>query len=138
MAKCNICGREIADEEAWKLTFRGKTHYFDTEEHLHQFHPVNTLSRILSSVVLSKTFTELLAIGTGLGGILYTVLDLPDRALVFDTLSTIAAIAALVIGVEHLRYLREHRLLRRAVLLIGIGILITIAIMVWIFGLNQI
>jgi len=54
-----------------------------------------------------------------------------------DTVSAIAAIAALVVGIEHLRYLKEHNLLRRAVLFIGIGILISIAVLVWHFGLRS-
>ena len=32
-----------------------------------------------------------------------------------DTVSVISAIAALVIGVEHLRYVEEHQLLRRSI-----------------------
>jgi hypothetical protein len=68
------------------------------------------ISKILLRVVLSKNFTEHLAIGTGLGGILYTILDLPERAFL-DTLSTVSAIDALFIEIEHLHYLREHSLL---------------------------
>ena len=39
-----------------------------------------------------------------------------------------------LVGIEHLRYLKEHDLLRRAVLLIGVGILVIIAILVLHFG----
>lgn len=134
MVKCHICGKEVDDDKAIKVTVGGKTHYFDTEEHLNQFQPVKSISRILSSVVLSKTSAELVAIGTGLAGIFYTISALRTQALLMDTFSALAAIVALVIGIEHLRYLREHNLMRRAVLLFGIGILIIVAIAVWNFG----
>ncbi len=88
----------------------------------------------MSSVILSKTSAEIVAIGTGLVGIFYTILGFTDRALIMDSFSAIAAIVALIIGIEHLRYLKEHNLMRRAILLLGIGILITMAILVWNFG----
>jgi len=77
--------------------------------------------------------------GTGIGGIVYTLRGVTESALVMDTLSAIAAIAAIITGIEHLRYLKEHDLQRRTVLLIGIGIIISIALLVWNFGfsLNQ-
>ena len=139
MAKCACCGKEVDEEKSLKVTVGGKTHYFDGEEHLNKFQPINTMSQTLVSVILSKTSAELVAIGTGLGGIFYTILGLSGRALIMDLFSAIAAIVALVIGIEHLRYLRKHNLLRRAILLFGIGILIVIAILVWNFGfrLNQ-
>lgn len=130
MAKCSACGKEIDEKTGVKLALNGETHHF----HLHHVRSVSL--RILSSVVLNKTFAELLAIGTGLGGIIYTILEIPGNPLVMDTLSAIAAIAALFAGIEHLRYLKEHGLLRRAVLLIAIGILITIAVLVWHFGFS--
>lgn len=57
-----------------------------------------------------------------------------EIALVIDTLSARAAITALFVGIEHLRYLKEHDLQRRAVLLIGLSIIVTVAIIVWHFG----
>jgi len=134
LVKCSECGKEIDEKKALRLTINGKKHHF----HFH--HVRNVAQRISSGVVLNKTFAEIVAIGTGIGGIAYTLLGLADRALVMDTLSAIAAIAALIVGIEHLRYLKEHDLLRRAVLLIGTGILMTIALLVWHFGfrLNQI
>lgn len=112
----------------------GKKHYFDSEEHLNQFQPVKSISRKLSSVILSKTSAELIAIIAGLAGIFYTISDFPSQALLMDTFSAVAAIVALVIGIEHLRYLSEHNLMRRAVLIVGIGVLISIVIVVWTFG----
>ena len=139
MTKCAFCGKEMDKEKSLKVTVGGKTYYFDSIDHLNKFQPINKISRTLASVILSKTSAELVAIGTGLGGIFYTILGISDRALIMDLFSAIAAIVALVIGIEHLRILKEHNLLRRAVLLLGLGILITIAIVVWNFGfrLNQ-
>ena len=65
---------------------------------------------------------------------MYTLQDLTERALLMDTISLISALAAMLIGIEHLQYLRKHNLLRRAVRDIGIGILIAITIVVWHFG----
>ncbi|MCW4054071.1 MAG: hypothetical protein NWE84_04010 [Candidatus Bathyarchaeota archaeon] len=134
MVKCHVCGKKVDKDVAIKVTVGGETFYFDNEKHLNQFHPIKLISRSLSSVVLSKTSAELVAIVTGLAGIFYTILALPSQALVMDTFSALAAIAALVVGIEHLRYLREHNLARRAVLLVSICILIILAILVWIFG----
>ena len=134
MAKYTICGKEVDEETGLELMYGGKTHYFDRIEHMDKFLHIKTVSRTLSSVILSKTSAELVAIGTGLGGITYTILGVTNRALIMDLFSAIAAIIALVIGIEHLRYLKEHNLMRRTVLLLGIGILITISILVWNFG----
>jgi len=119
---------EVDEKKAVKLTIGGKRHYF----HLH--HVRNVAQRSLSSVVLSKTSAELIAILAGIGGIVYTLQSVVEIALVMDTLSAGAAIAALFVGIEHLRYLKEHDLLRRAVLLIGLSIIVTVAIIVWHFG----
>ena len=130
MVKCSHCGEEVESKQTAKLVIEGKTHHF-------HFHHIKSLTqRILSGVVLSKTFAEVMAIGTGIGGIIYTLMGFADRALIMDTLSALAAITALIVGIEHLRYLKEHGLLGRATLLLGAGILITIAILVWHFGFN--
>jgi len=134
MVKCAFCEKEVDEEKSLKLTVGGKTHYFDSEEHMNKFVPIKTMAQTLVSVILSKTSAELVAIGTGLGGIFYTILGVSDRALVMDLSSAIAAIVALVIGLEHLRYLKEHNLTRRAILLLGIGILVVLVILVWNFG----
>ena len=88
----------------------------------------------LSSIVLNKTFFELLAIVTGIGGIYYTLFEIGNRALLMDTFSVITAIAATIIGVEHLRYVEEHMLVKRAVLMFGVLILTLIVLNVWHFG----
>ena len=51
-----------------------------------------------------------------------------------DTVSVITAIAAMIIGVEHLRYVEEHMLVKRAVLMTGFLILTLIILIVWHFG----
>jgi len=134
MAKCTFCGKEVAEEKSLRLMAGGKTQYFDSKEHMDKFLHIKSRSQTLSSVILSKTSAEIVAIGTGLGGIFYTILGFTDRALIMDLFSAIAAIVALIIGIEHLRYLKEHNLMRRAILLLGIGILITMALLVWNFG----
>ncbi len=92
--------------------------------------------RDLLSVVLSKAFSEIFAIGTGIGGILYTLQGIAPRALSMDALSAIAAIVSFVIGIGNLRYLKEHDLLRRAVLLPGLGTVMSIAILAWHYGFH--
>jgi len=61
---------------------------------------------------------------------MYTLQDLAERALLMDTISLISALAAMLIGLEHLQYLRKHDLVRRVVGGIGIGILFAITIVV--------
>ena len=130
MIKCSSCGKEI-DEKAVKLTIRGKKYHFCDEFCLRRFHLIRRETyRVFSSVVLNKTFAEIIAIITGLGGIAYTLIDVANRALLMDTFSAIAAIASFIAGVEHLRYLKEHNLRGRAVLFIGIGIMISLATIV--------
>lgn len=138
MIKECACGKELTEKSASvKVTIKDKTHYFCSESCLASFYATKRpTQRALISVVLSKTFAELLAIGTGIGGIAYTLVEVTNRALIMDTFSAITAIAALIIGVENLRYLKEHDLLQRAVLLAGLGIVISIAILVWHFGFH--
>ncbi len=135
MVECSVCGREVDEKAAVKLTIEERTYNFCNESCLGSFHVVRHQARgTLSSVVLNKTFAELVAIGTGVGGIAYTLLGVVYRALVMDTLSAVAAIAAFIVGVEHLRYLKEHNLVGKAVLLAGIGIILAVVLIVWHFG----
>jgi hypothetical protein len=55
-------------------------------------------------------------------------------ALTLDTVSVVSALIALFIGVEHLRYVEEHKLLKRAIIFLSITIIISFAILVWHFG----
>ena len=135
MVECSVCGREIDEKAAVKLTMKGRTYHFCDESCLSNSHIVrHRARRILSGVVLNKTFAEVVAIGTGIGGIAYTLQGVAYRALVMDTLSAVAAIGAFIVGVEHLRYLREHNLVGKTVLLAGIGIILGIVLIVWHFG----
>ena len=135
MVKFSVCGKEIVEKPSTSITMDNKTYNFCNKKCLSDFHPLRRLTqRKLSRVVLNKTSAELLAIGTGLLGIIYALQDTVFRALVMDALSVIAGIAAFVVGIEHLRYLKEHDLLRRGALLIGVGIMIAIAILVCHFG----
>ena len=58
------------------------------------------------------------------------------NALFMDTISVLAAIAAMIIGVEHLRYVEEHRLVGRAVLLIGFIVISSILLFVLLHGFS--
>ena len=107
--------------------------YFKGAKH-HTLH-VYTLRNLLRAV-LRKTFFELVAMGTGVCGIAYTLQEVSTRALVMHTLSVIAAITALIIGVENLRFSKTHNLPKRAMLSTGLGIIISIAILVWYFGFH--
>lgn len=93
-------------------------------------HP--TLRNLLSTVLV-KTFFEFIAIGTGIGGIIYTLQEDATRALIMDTLSALSAILAFIVGMRKLRFLRQHNLLKRATILVAIGALISITIIVWHF-----
>lgn len=73
-------------------------------------------------MILSKIFSKLVAFGTGIVGIIYTLFDVINGAIIMDALS---AIAALVIGIENLRFFKTHKLLKRAVLLAEFGIVIS-------------
>jgi hypothetical protein len=84
--------------------------------------------RRLSSLVLNKTLFEVFAFVAGLGGVYCTLWPTEPRALLLDTVSIISAMAALVIGVEHLRYVEEHRLLKRAITFLSVIILFSIAL----------
>ena len=92
------------------------------------------LPKKFSCKLLNKNSAELFAIGTGLFGIIFTLQDIAINALVMDTVSAIAAIAAFITGIGHLSYFKNHELMRRGVRSIGIGAIMLIAIIVWLFG----
>ena len=85
----------------------------------------------LSTLVLNKTLFEILAIITGFSGVYFTVYETGFMALLMDTVSVISALAAMVIGIEHLRYVEEHLLVKKAVLIIGVSIITIFLIFVW-------
>jgi YHS domain-containing protein len=138
MVVCHLCGEEIAGEhEDYTVTLEGKTYHYCSHEHLSTSETLKRLTQgSLSGLVLNKTFFEVFALVTGLGGVYYTLWPTEPRALLMDTVSVISALAALVIGVEHLRYVEEHRLLRRAITFLSVIILLSFALVVWTFGLR--
>ncbi len=112
-----------------------KTYYFCSEFCLSYFDPLGRIAhRSILNIFLSKTFFEIIAIGTGIGGILYTLQGIAIRALVMDASSALAAIAAFLVGVEKYPLLREFKLVKKAVMWTGLGVLILIGIIVWHFG----
>lgn len=84
----------------------------------------------------NKTVFEMFAIITGLGGVYDTLFEVGNSVLIMDTISVMAAIAAMIIGVEYLRFAEQHALMRRIVLLVGKLILSLIVIFVWHHGLR--
>ncbi|MEE8354958.1 MAG: hypothetical protein V3S09_03950 [Candidatus Bathyarchaeia archaeon] len=131
-----MCEQEITgDHEDYTITVEGKTYHYCSHEHLSTSETVKKITQgSLSSLVLNKTLFEVFALITGLGGVYYTLWPTDPRALLMDTVSVISAFAALAIGVEHLRYVQEHRLLRRAITFMSIIVLLAIALFVWIYG----
>ncbi len=71
-----------------------------------------------------------MAIITGFGGVYYTLFETANRALIMDTFSVAAALLALFIGAEHLRYVEEHDLLKRTVVYISVISIIGFIILV--------
>jgi len=134
--KCEFCNREVEEQDVkYRLTVGGRTLNYCGLGCLYSAEPLADIRHMsLSSMVLNKTFFEFLAIVTGIGGVYYTLFEVGNRALLMDTVSVITAIVAMMIGVEHLRYVEEHMLVKRAVLMSGVLILTLIVLTVWHFG----
>ena len=134
--RCSICNKVTEEEEMkFKLTMDSETLNFCCSNCLHESKPFESFGHTrLSSLVLNKTIFEILAILTGLGGVYYTLFETGTNALFMDTISVLAAIAAMIIGVEHLRYVVEHKLVGRAVILIGFIVISSILMFVWLHG----
>ena len=144
MVRCSECGAEIEENSAVKTEINGKEHYF----HTHHVWYISVKKdskngivqklftiprRLLLVTIFNKTLAEVLAIGAGLGGIVYTIKDLTLRALFLDTISFIAAVSALLMGIEHISFLRRRFLLRRIMIVVGIGVTLGVALTVWHF-----
>jgi len=148
LVQCSECGKEIKDNSAVRLEINGREHYFHSH-HVKNASFNNILEerkkkrflrippRTLLRVIFNKTFAEAVAIGTGLGGIMYTLLDLTLRALFLDTISFIAAVTAMLIGLEHIQYLQKRFLVKRVVTCVGIGVVILMILLVWHFGFRS-
>lgn len=139
MVVCDVCGQEILEDHYdFTFTIEGRTYHYCSHEHLSTSETVRKLTQgNLLTLVLNKTLFEVFALVTGLGGVYYTMWPMEPRALLMDTVSVVSAILALVIGVEHLRYVKEHRLLGRAITFLSIIVLFTFALLVWTFGLGK-
>ena len=134
MVICDFCGKE-EDNILLKINFNDKTYKFCSLSCFFNSEPLNGFKhRSLSEIVLNKTLFEILAIITGFGGVYYTIFDIAERALFLDTISVVMALAAMLIGIEHLRYVEEHNLVQKAVLFLGIVVISSFLLLVWHFG----
>lgn len=137
MSTCVVCGESIAGEEGITIERDGETHRFCCPSCMFESDTFDGYRhRSLSSLVLNKTLFEVLAIITGFGGVYYTLFDIARRALIMDTISVATALAAIFIGVEHLRYVEEHNLVKRALFFLSIITITGFALLVWHYGLK--
>ncbi len=131
---CNICGKKLTSEPI-KIDKDGTTHTYCCMSCLYDSPELeNYKHKNLSEIVLNKTLFEVLAILTGFGGIFYTIFPTAERALLLDTISVVTALLALFIGIEHLRYVEEHNLLKRAIIFISIVTITGFIMLVWNHG----
>ena len=100
-------------------------------EYVHKF--LAAPRRLLHVTLLNKTFAEMIAIGAGFGGIIYTIRELTLRAIFLDAISFTAALIALLMGMGHIRFLQRRHLLSRIILSVAIGVIVTMALVVWHF-----
>ena len=133
MSQCSVC-RTIIDPNSptYSLTVNNETYNVCSSDCLYNSEPLIDFKHLtLSTLVLNKTLFEILAIITGFSGVYFTVYEIGFMALLMDTVSVIFALAAMVIGIEHLRYVEEHQLMKKAVIVIGITIMTIFLIFVW-------
>ena len=131
---CNVCGEKLTSESI-KIDKDGKTHTYCCMQCLYDGPELEKYKhKSLSEIVLNKTFFEVLAILTGFGGVYYTIFATAERALFLDTISVVTALLALFIGVEHLRYVEEHNLLKRAIIFLSIVTVTGFIMLVWNHG----
>ena len=135
MSTCSICGKKIFEEKSLTLEKFGKKHRFCCTNCLYESNLLYDFKhRKFSSLVLNKTLFEILAIITGLGGVYYTLFEVGSRALIMDTISVATALAALSIGIEHLKYVEEHNLVKRSIDFLSIITINGFALIVWHLG----
>lgn len=138
---CSICGKELS-EYSIIIKKDGETYNYCCKNCFYNSPELeNYKHRSLSSIILNKTLFEVLALITGLGGVYYTIFEtaisrLHNRALILDTVSVATALIALFIGVEHLRYVEEHNLLKRAIIFLSMVLITGFIMLVWHFGLS--
>jgi hypothetical protein len=139
---CSVCGKELTDD---KITLEkgGLAHDYCCPTCLFESPELGKYKhRDLSEIVLNKTLFEVLALITGIGGVYYTIYErsiagFHNAALVFDTVSVATALLALFIGVEHLRYVEEHDLLKRAIIFLSIITVTVFLMLVWHHGFRN-
>lgn len=138
---CSVCGKELS-ENSIKMEKDGVSRSYCCSNCFNNSPELeNYKHQSLSSIVLDKTLFEVLALITGFGGVYYTIFEnvnsgIHNRALILDTVSVATALIALFIGIEHLRYIEEHNLLRRAIIFLSIVIITGFTMLVWHFGLR--
>ena len=131
---CSICGNELS-EKSIIVTQGNVTKSFCCHNCMYQADQFSWIKhRSISSIVLNKTFFEIFAIITGVGGVYYTIFGNESRALLMDTLSVATALTAIFIGIEHLQYVEEHDLLKRTIIFLSILIVSGFVLIVWIYG----
>ena len=131
---CSICGKELSDRSI-KLEKEGTTHFYCCQNCLYGSPEMGKYKHSsLSEIVLNKTLFEVLAIITGLGGVYYTLFETANRALIMDTVSVATALLALFIGIEHLKYVEEHNLLKRAIVFLSVITIASFLMLVWHHG----
>ena len=138
---CSSCGKDLTDH---KITVEknGASSLYCSPICFNQDTENNTFKhRYLSEIVLNKTLFEVLALITGLGGVYYTIYDsisgFHNAALVLDTISVATALIALFIGIEHLRYVEEHQLIKRGVIFFSIVTITVFIMLVWHYGFRN-
>lgn len=131
---CSICGKELT-EHSITVEKNGLTQEYCCPNCLYESPELEKYKhRSLSEIVLNKTLFEVLAIITGFGGVFYTLFETSNRALILDTLSVVMALLALFIGMEHLRYVEEHNLLKRAIVFLSVVTITGFVMVVWHYG----
>jgi len=138
MPNCCVCGNNVNDHELISIENNGESNYYCCPDCLFKSNSFESYRhKSLSSLVLNKTLFEVLAIITGFGGVFYTIFETANRALLMDTISVATALAALFIGIEHLRYVEEHDLLKRAVIFVSLITITSFTIIVWHLGFRN-
>ena len=137
MSTCSLCGNSLPEDKSIIIEKNGLTQKYCCPNCLFVSNTFeNYKHQSISSLVLNKTLFEILAIMTGFGGVYYTIFNVARRALIMDTVSLVTALAALFIGIEHLRYVEEHNLVRRVIVFLSILILAIFTIIVWHYGIR--
>jgi YHS domain-containing protein len=134
----SVCGQELGESTTKvKVEVEGKTYYFCGVSCASKFLSQQQSSqKSLLGVILSKITLEIIVVQFELNGIIFALQGNESRALLMTTLAVIVAILALFVGIRNLRLLKTHHMLKRAVLLLGIALAISIAFLVWHFGFH--